>query len=189
MSLSGQGCALRGGQCTRDRAGVLKRAAWRTDALRRTVCAWRRRQAVRSLGVHDCRAASGARAAVALCSGPACPRIALRGARTLIDAEITARDASNARARMKTAAFPVIKTPGELDRSACSIPGPAPGYLACLEWITARENLCLVGPAGTARATSWSPSESPPFTPGTRSGTSPPLTLWVPTTYATRRYS
>ena len=67
--------------------------------------------------------------------------------RTLVDAEITARDASNARARMKTAAFPVIKTLDELDRSACSIPGPTLDYLATLEWITARENLCLVGPA------------------------------------------
>ena len=30
--------------------------------------------------------------------------------RTLVEAEITARDASNARNRMRTAAFPVIKT-------------------------------------------------------------------------------
>ena len=44
--------------------------------------------------------------------------------RTLIDAELAARDASNARTRMKSAAFPVIKTLAELDRSACSIPGP-----------------------------------------------------------------
>jgi DNA replication protein DnaC len=44
--------------------------------------------------------------------------------RTLIEAEITAREASNARTRMKTAAFPVTKTLDELDRSACSIPGP-----------------------------------------------------------------
>ena len=67
--------------------------------------------------------------------------------RTLVDAEITARDASNARARMKTAAFPVIKTLDELDRSACSVPGPTLDYLATLEWIRAKENLCLVGPA------------------------------------------
>ena len=72
--------------------------------------------------------------------------------RTLIDAEITARDASNARARMKTAAFPVVKTLDELDRSACSIPGPTLDYLASLEWVTARENLCLVGPAGTGKS-------------------------------------
>ena len=53
---------------------------------------------------------------------------------------------------MKTAAFPVIKTLDELDRSACSIPGPTLDYLASLEWITARENLCLVGPAGTGKS-------------------------------------
>ena len=72
--------------------------------------------------------------------------------RTLIDAEITAREASNARTRMKTAAFPVTKALDELDRSACSIPGPTLDYLASLEWITARENLCPAGPAGTGKS-------------------------------------
>jgi DNA replication protein DnaC len=72
--------------------------------------------------------------------------------RTLIEAEITARDASNAAARMKTAAFPVSKTLDELDRSACSIPGPTLDYLATLEWVAAKENLCLVGPAGTGKS-------------------------------------
>ena len=72
--------------------------------------------------------------------------------RTLIDAELAARDASNARTRMKSAAFPVIKTLAELDRSACSIPGPTLDYLASLEWITAAGNLCLVGPAGTGKS-------------------------------------
>jgi DNA replication protein DnaC len=72
--------------------------------------------------------------------------------RTLIDAEITARDASNARTRMKNAAFPVTKTLDELDRSACSIPGPTLDYLATLEWIAAKENLCLIGPAGTGKS-------------------------------------
>jgi DNA replication protein DnaC len=72
--------------------------------------------------------------------------------RTLIEAEITARDASNAATRMKAAAFPVTKTLDELDRSACSIPGPTLDYLASLEWVTAKENLCLVGPAGTGKS-------------------------------------
>jgi DNA replication protein DnaC len=67
--------------------------------------------------------------------------------RTLIEAEIAARDASNARTRMRNAAFPVVKTLDELDRAVCSIPGPTLDYLASLEWITAKENLCLVGPA------------------------------------------
>jgi len=72
--------------------------------------------------------------------------------RTLIEAEISAREALNARTRMRNAAFPVIKALDELDRSACSIPGPTLDYLATLEWITARENLCLVGPAGTGKS-------------------------------------
>ena len=72
--------------------------------------------------------------------------------RTLVEAEITARDASNARTRMKTAAFPVIKTIDEFDRSVSSIPPPTLDYLAALEWIDAHENLCLVGPAGTGKS-------------------------------------
>jgi DNA replication protein DnaC len=72
--------------------------------------------------------------------------------RTLVEAEITARDASNARTRLKSAAFPVTKTLGEFDLSASSIPKATFGYLASLEWIPARENLCLVGPAGTGKS-------------------------------------
>jgi len=72
--------------------------------------------------------------------------------RTLIDAEITARDASNARTRLKTAAFPVTKTLDELDRAASSIPTATFDYLTSLEWIRAAENLCLVGPAGTGKS-------------------------------------
>jgi DNA replication protein DnaC len=72
--------------------------------------------------------------------------------RTLVEAEITARDASNARTRLKAAAFPVIKTIEEFDRGASSIPGATLDYLASLEWIGAAENLCLVGPAGTGKS-------------------------------------
>jgi DNA replication protein DnaC len=72
--------------------------------------------------------------------------------RTLVEAEITARAASNARTRMRNAAFPVVKTLDELDRTACSIPGPTLDYLASLEWITAKENAVLVGPAGTGKS-------------------------------------
>jgi DNA replication protein DnaC len=67
--------------------------------------------------------------------------------RTLVEAEIAARDASNARTRMKTAAFPVTKTLDEFDLTVSSINKATLGYLTSLEWITARENLCLVGPA------------------------------------------
>ncbi|HEY2764696.1 MAG TPA: IS21-like element helper ATPase IstB [Pseudonocardiaceae bacterium] len=72
--------------------------------------------------------------------------------RTLIEAEIAARDASNARTRLKSAAFPVTKTLDEFDRSVSTIPTATLDYLASLEWITAQENLCLVGPAGTGKS-------------------------------------
>ena len=72
--------------------------------------------------------------------------------RTLLDAEIASRDESNARARMKAAAFPVIKTVAEFDVAASSIPQPTFDYLASLEWIRAAENYCAVGPAGTGKS-------------------------------------
>ena len=72
--------------------------------------------------------------------------------RTLVEAEITARDASNARTRMKQAAFPVTKTLEDLDRSVSPVPAATLDYLASLEWIRAAENLCLVGPPGTGKS-------------------------------------
>ena len=72
--------------------------------------------------------------------------------RTLIEAEVAARDASNARTRLKNAAFPVTKTLEEFDRGASTIPGATLDYLASLEWITAAGNLCLAGPAGTGKS-------------------------------------
>src|ERR1022692_2723238 len=72
--------------------------------------------------------------------------------RTLVEAEIASRDASNARGRLKAAAFPVSKTLNEFDGEASSVPRATFDYLASLEWITAKENLCLVGPAGTGKS-------------------------------------
>ncbi len=72
--------------------------------------------------------------------------------RTLVEAEIVSRDASNARARMTQASFPVTKTLEEFDVDASSVPRATFDYLASLEWITATENLCLVGPAGTGKS-------------------------------------
>src|ERR1700716_373340 len=72
--------------------------------------------------------------------------------RTLIEAELAARDASNARTRLKTAAFPVTKTLDEFDVTSSSIPQATFDYLASLEWVGAQENLCLVGPAGTGKS-------------------------------------
>lgn len=72
--------------------------------------------------------------------------------RALVEAEIAARDASNQRARLKAAAFPVLKTLEEFDLAASSIPAPTFAYLSSLEWIPARENLALIGPAGTGKS-------------------------------------
>ena len=72
--------------------------------------------------------------------------------RTLVEAEITARDESNARTRMRQAAFPVIKTLNQFDVTSSSIPKPTFDYLASLEWIRAAENTTLIGPAGTGKS-------------------------------------
>src|SRR5438128_3529715 len=72
--------------------------------------------------------------------------------RTLIEAEIASRDASNARGRLKAAAFPVRKTLAEFNVAGSSVVAATFDYLASLEWIAARENLCLVGPAGTGKS-------------------------------------
>lgn len=72
--------------------------------------------------------------------------------RTLVEAEITARDASNQQTRMRQAGFPVVKTLAEFDLAASSIPPATFDYLASLEWIRATENLCLIGPAGTGKS-------------------------------------
>ena len=72
--------------------------------------------------------------------------------RTLIETEIASRDASNTRARLKQAAFPVTKTLDEFNVAASSIKTATFDYLSSLEWIAARENVCLVGPAGTGKS-------------------------------------
>jgi DNA replication protein DnaC len=72
--------------------------------------------------------------------------------RTLVEAEIAAREASNARNRLKAATFPVVKTLEEFDVAASSIAPATLDYLTSLEWVAARENLALVGPAGTGKS-------------------------------------
>jgi DNA replication protein DnaC len=72
--------------------------------------------------------------------------------RTLVEAEICARDESNARTRRRQAAFPVVKTLEEFDVAASSIPKATFDYLASLEWLRGAENLCLIGPAGTGKS-------------------------------------
>ena len=103
--------------------------------------------------------------------------------RTSDRTEISARDASNARTRMKAVAFPVT-TLEEFDLSVSAVPKAAFTYLASLEWIRARENLCLVGPGGTGEshplvvlgiASHWPFESWGRFLPSTQ----PPLACWT----------
>ena len=53
--------------------------------------------------------------------------------RTLLEAELAARDASNTQARLRVAGFPVTKTLEGFDIGESSIPRPTFDYLAGLE--------------------------------------------------------
>ncbi len=71
---------------------------------------------------------------------------------SLVEAEIAAREASNARARLKAASFPTRKTLEEFDLAASSVKAQSFDYLCSLEWIRAKENCLFVGPAGTGKS-------------------------------------
>ncbi|MGH2982735.1 MAG: IS21-like element helper ATPase IstB [Solirubrobacterales bacterium] len=72
--------------------------------------------------------------------------------RTLVEAEIAARDEANAAARLRAAGFPVRKTLDEFALGQSSVPRATYDYLVSLEWIRSAENVCLVGPAGTGKS-------------------------------------
>jgi DNA replication protein DnaC len=72
--------------------------------------------------------------------------------RTLVEAEIAARDASNTANRLKAAAFPVTKTLDGFDVSGSSVTQATFDYLSSLEWIRAQQNLAVVGPPGTGKS-------------------------------------
>ena len=80
--------------------------------------------------------------------------------RTMIETEMTARTTrTNDRTSLKNAGFPVTKRLEDFNLAVSSVPQATFDYLASLEWLTARENMCLIGPAGTGRSgTCCSPS-------------------------------
>jgi DNA replication protein DnaC len=82
--------------------------------------------------------------------------------RTLVEAEIAARDASNARTRLKTAAFPVVKTLDEFDRAVSTINPATLDYLARWNGSPPGRTSVWSDPPAPGRATSWSRSVSPP---------------------------
>ncbi len=75
--------------------------------------------------------------------------------RTLLDAEIVARDAANRRIRLKQAGFPVPKTLEAFDVPDSSIPRPTFDYIASLSGSTPRRTCSWLDPAEQARATPW----------------------------------
>jgi DNA replication protein DnaC len=72
--------------------------------------------------------------------------------RTLVEAEVSARDAANETIRLKAAGFPVTKTLDEFKVAQSSVSQATYDYLASLEWVRAGDNLCLIGPAGTGKS-------------------------------------
>ena len=72
--------------------------------------------------------------------------------RALISTEVTGRNAANLAARLKAAGFPVAKRFDDFQVAASSVPPATVDYVASLEWLRARENLCLIGPAGTGKS-------------------------------------
>ncbi len=72
--------------------------------------------------------------------------------RTLVEAEIAARDGANEQARLRQAHFPVAKSLAEFQLAQSAVPPATFAYLSSLEWLRAAENLCLVGPSGTGKS-------------------------------------
>jgi len=69
--------------------------------------------------------------------------------RTLVEAEIAARDTTNLALRRKAAGFPTVKTIDAFNVAASSIGQATVDHLASLDWIAKAENVCLVGHVGT----------------------------------------
>lgn len=72
--------------------------------------------------------------------------------RALVEAEIAAREQSNLAGRLKLAGFPVRKSLDGFQVALSSVPQATFDYLSSLEWVRARENVCLIGPAGTGKS-------------------------------------
>jgi len=71
---------------------------------------------------------------------------------TLVREEIASREASNERARLKAAGFPAPKTLDAFDLKASQLPQATFEFLASLEWLERKDNLCLAGPAGIGKS-------------------------------------
>jgi DNA replication protein DnaC len=70
----------------------------------------------------------------------------------LLEAEVFAREASGARARIRGAGFPALKSLEDFDWAAQpSAERPLVEHLAGLSWIAEAANVCFLGPPGTGK--------------------------------------
>ncbi len=81
--------------------------------------------------------------------------------RTLVDAEIAARDESNARSRLRSAGFPVTETLAAFNLGLSSVPQASWDYLASLEGSGPRRTCAWSARPARARATPSSPWATP----------------------------
>jgi hypothetical protein len=102
--------------------------------------------------------------------------------RTLIEAEIAARDASNAMTRRRQAMFPVTKTLDEFDLSASTIAEATFNYLGSWNGSVARRTYASSDPPAPAKLTCCSRWDRPRSTQATESATTPPPTWSTPST-------
>ena len=72
--------------------------------------------------------------------------------RTLVEAEITARDEANEATRHRAAGFPIVKDLRRLRHPRVLGARPDRALPRRTEWVRAPQNLCLIGPAGTGKS-------------------------------------
>ena len=111
--------------------------------------------------------------------------------RTLVEAEIAARDESNARTRRRQACFPVSKTLDEFDLTPLQSRGPPSTTSAASNGSEQLRMSASSGQPGPAKAICFSRSDRPPSTPDTESATTAPPTwstastaVWLITAWA-----
>jgi hypothetical protein len=102
--------------------------------------------------------------------------------RTLVEAEIAARDESNARTRRRQACFPVSKTLDEFDLTPLQSRGPPSTTSAASNGSEQLRMSASSGQPGPAKAICFSRSDRPPSTPDTESATTAPPTWSTPST-------
>src|SRR5215217_8309114 len=104
--------------------------------------------------------------------------------RTLVEAEIAARDESNARIRRRQACFPVSKTLDAFDLTPLQSRGPPSTTSLASNGSEQLRMSASSGQPGPAKAICFSRSDRPPSTPDTESAITAPPTWSTPSTAA-----